>query len=909
MSGEAARAIVGIDLGTSNTVVAAIRPGSEGIELFPITQRTSPSTVERLVMLPSMAYASLEGEVDLDPSLDERDAWVLGEIARRRGTELPARLVASSKSWLCHPRVDKRAPILPWGSDLEGKLSPVEVAARLLARIRAAWDREHPKAPLSSQDVVLTVPASFDEIARELTLEAARMAMLSVRLLEEPQAAFYAAMHERGLGPLRAWMEAREKTLAHVLVCDVGGGTTDLSILAVTRDAKRDRLAVQRVAVGSHLLLGGDNMDLALAHALEPQLAAPEAKLDPHRFLELTMLCRRAKEQLLGEGGPESVKITLLGRGSQLLGSTRSTVLDRDHAQRIVVEGFLPIVPRAPGPGRTRAGLVAVGLPYERDVALTRHIGAFVARHLPEGAPVDAVLFNGGVFRADAIAARVVSVVSSWQGEPPFVLDAYDPDTAVAVGAAVFGLALRGRAERITGGAARSYFVGVGAVREGRPLAMCVVPKGAEEGVPSRAKERPLKLLTGKPARFDVYASDQIGALEAGALVTIDDDAFEPLPPLATTVAAGEGGGAGEIEVFIESELTPIGTLEIACVERADPSKRHRLAFDLRHAGAEPVTAPAPSKRPAHAVDEALTAITKVYGKKTTGDPREAKNLSRELERILGERDAWTADTSRALADRLLEHAKGRRRTADHERVFFQWAGYCMRPGFGAPGDEARAAIMAPLFAERLAFPKEARSWQQLFICYRRIAAGMPEPVQMSMRDELDPFVAPAELKMKKPKGPKPESSDYELLELLAHLEHVPPARRATLAGWILDRTWTKRDPRLWAAVGRIGARVPAYASVHHVVRPGIVEKWIEQLLSDKWADLPTAPRAAADMARRTGDRARDVSDAIRAEVAKRLDREGADPALSQAVREVVEVVAQERAAFFGERLPSGLRL
>ena len=232
-----------------------------------------------------------------------------------------------------------------------------------------------------------------------------------------------------------------------------------------------------------------------------------------------------------------------------------------------------------------------------------------------------------------------------------------------------------------------------------------------------------------------------------------------------------------------------------------------------------------------------------------------------------------------------------------------------MRPGFGAPGDEARAAIMAPLFAERLAFPKEARSWQQLFICYRRIAAGMPEPVQMSMRDELDPFVAPAELKMKKPKGPKPESSDYELLELLAHLEHVPPARRATLAGWILDRTWTKRDPRLWAAVGRIGARVPAYASVHHVVRPGIVEKWIEQLLSDKWADLPTAPRAAADMARRTGDRARDVSDAIRAEVAKRLDREGADPALSQAVREVVEVVAQERAAFFGERLPSGLRL
>lgn len=910
--------IVGIDLGTSNTVVATRGDDRGPIELFPIRQRSSLTTVESPPLFPSCAYASLEGEVSPDPSLGEVDTWILGEAARRRGREVPSRLAISSKSWLCHPRVDKRAPILPWGSEGELKLSPVEVAERILARVRLAWDDVHPADPLALQDVVLTVPASFDEVARELTLEAATRAGLRVRLLEEPQAAFYAAMHHGGLESLAASMRASGHKLAHVLVCDVGGGTTDLSLLEVRLDATQPvpkprrasdpSMSVRRVAVGSHLLLGGDNMDLALAHALEPRLVDAGAKLDPARFAELTLACQRAKEQLLSKDGPADVAVTMLGRGSQLLGATRSARLAREEVEHIVLEGFLPRVARDARPSRSRAALVAFGLPYERDVAITKHVAAFVARHLPDGAPIDAVLLNGGVFRASSIAARLVECIAEWQDDPPVVSGAYDPDAAVAVGAVVFGLALRGLAPRIGGGTAKSYFIGVGRAQSGRTLAVCAIPKGSEEGQRQRASGTPLKLLVGKPARFDVFCSDEVGAVEAGALIEIDPEIFETLPPLTTTV--GAAGRSSEVDVVLEAELTPVGTLEIACVERetsAASPVRHRLAFDLKST-AQPPPQAAPTRRPGRSIDDALAAVSRVYAKGTNSEARDAKNLPRELERLLGDRDEWSADTTRALADRFIEHVKGRRRSIDHERVWFQLTGFCLRPGYGAAGDDTRCAVLAPLFAERLGFAKEARSWQQFFICFRRIAAGLEEPVQMSMRNELDPYVAPSELKIKKPKGPKPESSDYEILELLGHLERVPAARRADLGAWILERTWTKRDPRLWTAIGRLGARIPAYASVHHVVSPIVVEKWIDHLLREKWADLPTAPRACCDMARYTADRARDISETVRVEVARRLDREG-HPELAHAVRELVEVVAQERAAFFGERLPSGLRI
>jgi len=310
------------------------------------------------------------------------------------------------------------------------------------------------------------------------------------------------------------------------------------------------------------------------------------------------------------------------------------------------------------------------------------------------------------------------------------------------------------------------------------------------------------------------------------------------------------------------------------------------------------------------ALDTAASAVSRVYGK-TRGDvtSREAKDLVRELERALGERATWDTATTRALFDVLAPGKSGRRRSPDHERVFWQLAGFCLRPGFGDPMDPSRVALIAPLVPERLSFPDQTRGWQQFFIAWRRVAAGMSDAQQAALRDLADPWLAPAEARPKKtPKGAKP-LADPEMLDMVALLERVPATRRAELGGWILERTWTDRDPRLWAALGRIGARVPAYASLDHVIAPQIVERWFDQLLREKWDQIPSAPDAAVALARLTGDRARDLSEPVRKEVVRRLTTVGAREESIRAVKEVVAIEEEDRAAFWGESLPVGLRL
>jgi hypothetical protein len=892
---------VGIDLGTTNTVVA-FAPLAGGAALtFDVPQLVGAGEVEARPMFPSALYAPLPGERIEDAFGDA--PWVLGAYARRRGGEIAGRLVASSKSWLVHPSVDRSAAILPWGGD-EGvpKLSPVEAATRLLAHVRATWDASHPDAPLAGQDVVLTVPASFDEVARELTIEAARRAGLSPRLLEEPQAAFYDWMGRAGAGGIRGLLDATAGE-SLVLVVDVGGGTTDLSLVRVSGIEQ-----VTRVAVGPHLLLGGDNMDLALAHALEGRLADADGRLDASRFAQLVAQCRDAKERLLGDAPPDDAPVTVVSPGARLVGGTRTTCLSREEAARIVLEGFLPVVPVGAQPQRSRSALVGFGLPYEREVAITRHVAGFVARHVPGGKGPDAVLLNGGVFRAAAIAGRMVEAIAGWrEGVPVTRLPDADPDLAVARGAVAYALARLGRGVRIGGGSARGYFIAAG---EGR--AVCVVPRGAEEGVMHGAEGRTFALATGRPVRFDVLASDELDA-RAGDVVDAGDERLARLPPLATVI---EGqAGARETRVAIQGELTPVGTLDLSCVEvEGDPPRRFRLAFSLREGDAaeraqlrstRPSDLPA---QPSRRFDAARELVDRAFGKaRADASGREAKDLLRDLEKALGERAQWTAEISRALFDALLPDARARRRSADHERVFWLLAGFCVRPGFGDPLDAGRVAGLFALWDERLAFPGEARGWQQLFIAWRRAAGGLDEAGQTRIRDFVDPYLAPSEAGLKKPK--KPVLSLDDALDMAASLERVAPTRRAELGGWILERTWTDRDPRLWAALGRLGARVPAYASVHHVVPPHVAERWLDHLLREKWDAVPAAMAAAVQIARRTGDRARDVGDRVRQEVERRLVAAGAEPDALRVVREVVEIGDRERVAFFGDALPLGLRL
>ena len=924
------RLAVGIDLGTTHTVVAwADLHGDAPPQIFPVPQLVTPSEIEARPLLPSALYAPLPGEVSADPWGDA--PWVVGELARRRGGEVPGRLVASSKSWLCHPGVDRGAAILPWGAPEEAtdlpRISPVDAGARCLSHVAAAWNEAFPDAPLAAQELVLTVPASFDEIARELTVEAARRAGLPVRLLEEPQAAFYDYLTTAGAEGLGALLDTSAGD-ALVLVCDVGGGTTDLSLIQVRPGEDGQPFALSRVAVGHHLLLGGDNMDLALAHLAEGRLVGAQTKLDAARFGQLVLACRAAKERLLGEQAPEDAPVTVLAQGARLLGGTLSARVSRAEAERVVLDGFFPEAPRDARPERARSALVAFGLPYERDVAITRHVAHFFARHAESRGP-SAILLNGGVFRARAITDRLVAAIQAWGGPPIARLPHANPDLAVARGAVAYALAREGRGLRIQGGAARGYYVGLDAPAGGGPRpAICVVPRGAKEGVPQIAEGRTLALVVGRPVRFDLFASDE-ALHRAGEIVTLpvdpDDERFEPLPPVAVSF---EGSApftkkAEEVRVALEGELSAIGTLDLACVEIGDrpvaERRRFRLAFQLREgastsSGAGPIAgvstaSPTAGSARGRRVDEAREAVDRVFGKgRPDVAPREVKDLFRELERLLGERVSWNGETSRALFDVLAESPKSRKRSADHERVFWQLAGFTIRPGFGDPLDPARIARLAPLFAEKLAFPQEPRSFQHFWIAWRRISGGLDEPQQTAIRDALDPLLAPASARLKKPKGWKLES-EGDLLDFISSLERLPPTRRSELGAWILERTWTSRDPRLWAALGRLGARVPAYASVHVVVSPTVAERWLDHLLREKWETLPSAAEAAMRLARVTGDRARDVSERVRKEAAKKLTAAGARAAWVRSVEDFVAVEESERAGFFGEGLPVGLRL
>ena len=766
-------------------------------------------------------------------------------------------------------------------------------------------------------------------MARELTLRAAEQAGLRPVLLEEPTAAFYAAMRsERAIRELASESEggAGERT---VLVCDVGGGTTDLSLMGVTKASAPPWFAVRRIAVGRHILLGGDNMDLALAHVAESRLARGGGKLETAELAQLVLSCREAKERILGGSGNEvdEARVTVLGRGSKLVGGARSTALKREEVERVVLAGFFPEVV-GDAPEKPRAGIVSFGLPYERDPAITRHVRQFLTRHaseMPRGAP-DALLLNGGVFNAKPIVEALLGAIAGFtKGTAPSVLPGTDPDLAVARGAVLYGFARRGVGVRIESGASHGYYVALadGGAGTGETRAVCILPRGAREGVRHEAGRR-FELLVGRSVRFDLFASD-VARDEAGALVTVAEDSFERLPPVVARLPAS--GKEEAVPVHLGGELLSTGQLELACTEAGQggtEGRKYRLEFQLRDGASRATSMPPPPAslappRPSQVpsatrvsiapskLGEADRILERVFGKKNEADPRETKDVLRELEKVLGDRVTWTMEVTRALADRLLINTGSRRRTAAHERAYWLLLGYCLRPGYGDPGDPARIERAWPLFEGRLAFPDEPRGWQQFFIAWRRMSGGLAEAMQTTIRDAFDPVIAPAEAKLKKPKR-TPEAPD-ELLATLAALERVPVARRTQLGEWIYEKTWGSDDPRLWGAIGRVGARVPVYASVHHVVPAKTAELWLERLLKLKWESVATAPHAAVQLARVTGDRARDVSEKARAEVAKKLVAVNAKESWVRAVRELVDVGEEERVAILGEGLPIGLRL
>ena len=607
-----ARYIVGIDLGTTNSALAScettVAEEDQRIAVEAIPQLVNPNEVAERSLLPSFLY--LPGELDFPPGSvslpwDSQPALVIGELARKRGAESPGRLVASAKSWLSYGAANRTSPILPWQALEEvHKLSPVEASTQFLQYLRTVWDTKHEaKGPgaLAEQEVLLTVPASFDEEARELTRRAAEQAGLrQVTLLEEPQAAFYAWLETQG----ENWRKhVRVGDL--VLVCDVGGGTTDFSLISVSE--AQGELALERVAVGEHILLGGDNMDLALARLLQQRLEAAGHSIDTWQLHSLWHHARLAKERLFEQPATPKQPVTLLGKGTKLVGGTIKTELARADLDRVLTDGFFPKVGSGEHPARQRRiGFQELGLPYAADPGVTRHLARFLseqARGAPETARVRRgpsglacpthVLFNGGVMKAASLRGRLVEVLNGWLREEGFsplgseqILDAPDLERAVARGAAYYGKARRGRGVRIRSGAPRTYYLGIESAMPAVPglqaplKALCVVPFGMEEGSEAVIPGREFGLVVGEPAEFRFLSSRVRKQDKAGSLLEDWGDELEELSPLEVTLQV-EGQQGAVLPVRLETRITELGTLEVWCVTR-DGTQRWKLELNIR---------------------------------------------------------------------------------------------------------------------------------------------------------------------------------------------------------------------------------------------------------------------------------------------------------------------------------------
>ncbi|MDF4456432.1 hsp70 family protein [Vibrio parahaemolyticus] len=928
------RFLVGIDLGTTNTVVAycEITDNLEQSEvsLFDIDQLIGPGEVVRKPLLPSFRYHPAVGQIspsdltlpwDNEPVAGDINNVIVGEWARELGAKVEGRQVSSAKSWLSHQAVDRNSDILPWaGAQDVDKVSPVIASASYLNHIRQAWNYRHPSNKLEDQDVVVTVPASFDETARKLTLEAAELAGLKkIVLLEEPQAVCYDwyARHQQTAAD-------ELKDLPLILVCDVGGGTTDLSLI----EAKftHDDLALDRIGVGEHLMLGGDNLDLALAHLAESRFNQNK-KLTAASLTKLIQQTRKAKENLLSASAPDEVKITMLGSGSKLLGGTKSIALSKQEVHQIALDGFFPLSDFSEVPDKRRSAVVEFGLPYVADPAVSKHVAEFLTQHQQvsraalgieddkQNAIPVGLLLNGGVFNSDLVTERVTTLLSDWRGAPVTVLDNPHPDWSVALGAVAFGKARRGAQLKIGGGAARSYFLHL-QEKNKMGKALCLLAKGTEEGHEIRLSGRRFSLTLGEPVRFNLLTSthDTLTnntAIQNGVMVDVDPDLFAPLPPYITTL---EGEGAElqanqkeRVEVQLACQLTEVGTLKMECVSAEDDKKRWELEFEVRNKQADDGEEIQLHPR----LNECKELIARLYsGNKKSAEGKEIKTLAKDLEKKLGKRDEWDFTTLRQLFDTFAQGRKRRRRSEQHEKNWLRLAGFALRPGFGDPTDSWRIEQVWGLYQQNIQF-KNHQGWTDWWVFWRRIAGGLSQEQQETILADIAKYLHPGA--MKNPQSAKAaQEMGYEsMVRLSASLEHLEVEDKVLLATWFLSKAINQNqfEQAHWWAMGRLASRTPLYGSQHNVIPREQAEQWLPKLLEQNWLKEPIIAFAAVMICRKTGDRLFDISDDYREQVLTKLKQSKVPESWVSLVEEVKELSESESKRVFGDALPSGLTL
>jgi len=950
----ASRYVVGMDLGTTNSAVAFVDTHEQPwqVRVFSVPQIVAPGQVEPRETLPSFHFQPPPSEATGAnlrlPWHREAPAYAVGIYARDQGSLTPGRLIASAKSWLCHAGVDRRAAILPWHAAEEvERLSPVAVSARYLRHVRDAWNARFPQEPLERQDFVLTLPASFDEVARELTVEAAAEAGLPrVVLIEEPQAAFYAWL---GRHP-DSW-QSHVAPGQKILVCDIGGGTSDFTLIRV-REGEAGKVQFHRVAVGEHLILGGDNLDLALAHHLERRFS-DNATLAPRQWDVLVRACRRAKEELLVENAPERHTIHLPGSGSKLIGGGVQVDVTRQEVLDVLLDGFFPRVSLDARPVSRRSGFQEFGLPYASDPAVTSHLAAFLTAHRHAGndmsaggpeahatqagdadpARPDIVLFNGGLFESPLIQRRILDVIESWfrtsrsPAWTPQVLAHDRLDLAVARGAAYYGMVRRGEGVKITANLARSYYIGV--ERESattsssgesnpRTAAICLLPGNAEPGQDFRLSEHKLQLLVSQPVEFPLFVSSTRLADRPGAMLEVDLEQMRALPPIRTVLKTRRRADADTAAVELHAKLTEIGTLDLWCAE-VGGARNWRLQFDVRSATQTDLEAHASAAESEGLVDEelwssCLEALASTFGPNAVEAP---DGIVKRLVASSGlERHEWPTSLLRRIAEQLLEWEAGRRRSALHEARWLNLLGYGLRPGYGLAVDDWRVSETWKTIQGKLAFAAAANRTESL-ILWRRVAGGLSAGQQQAV---AEPLIAPVRalhrrLTTGKDRGSEGTFSPHEATEtwrLLGSLELLPLSLKTDLGRMLVELLPKKkleatRSAMAWA-LGRIGSREPMYGPLNAVLAPDTVRRWLAALLDEPSYD-PAMPLAVTLLARRTGDRYRDLQPDDRRRALEWLETHQAPQHYRQLVAEGGRLDAEEQGKVFGESLPVGLRL
>jgi len=892
---------IGIDLGTTNSALAYIDPqqaaeaDSPAICVQETPQFVAQGRQEARRTLPSFIYLG--------------DQEYVGVFAREQGALVPTKCVHSAKSWLSNPEVDRTAKILPWDAQESGRvLSPVEVSTRVLKHLADAFAKQH-GSPIAEHSVVLTVPASFDEEARELTVAAARDAgIANLTLLEEPAAAFYSWIANDLARSRKHLFDGQT-----VLVCDVGGGTSDFTLIRVSRDAE-DRIDFTRTAVGKHLLLGGDNLDLTLAWLVESKLGK---QLSLRQRSGLRRLCAAAKERLLSEPDLKSVEITVLGGGTSLVGGTLKTEILREEVLELALEGFLPECELTDKPQEEeKSPFRELGLPYVSDPAVTRHLAAFLAS--AGNARPDAILFNGGFFIPDILRQRVADVMEHWYGHRPVIFENRDLDLAVAVGAAYYSyVRSTGAGLLVRGGLPRCYFIELA----GSPMrAICSVPRGTEEGSTIEIDPGNLQLVANKPVSFRLYSSRTRVGDHAGDIVTFEGAARDDLHLHAPLNAVLRFGKAGErlVPVKLGAKLTEVGTLEIWADSKAS-EHRWRLQFELRKAAVQDQAAPnAAVKNAAVISEDALAAAEALIATTFANDSSEPAQLPAILEQTLGlGRNSWPLSAIRRLADRLLESADGRKRSAAHELRWLNLCGFCLRPGFGFPGDDFRIEQARRVYAGGLTFANQVQNDIEWWIFWGRVAGGLGRNQQIDIFQRLSPTLLPRGSKPGKTSGSTADKTQRrprvnpsllrEMWRAAASLELLPLQTKTQLGDELIGRVAAGDfqahsvsvvrgpdvDTALWC-LARLGARKLFYGPINQVLPAATVSRWLEPLLkTERAADTVSA------LARRTGDSTRDLPPATLDVVRRAFP----DVNLEQEPRDQLAAMGR----VFGEELPPGL--